>query len=1016
MASKSIRQTISCLSGGVIAAFALWATPNVAQLSQTQQSLSLRNTFPIGANGLCEAQIQPPERGASMFDRRYTVLCRDAAAPVGTLWVVRGQLTEEAPRRFAGQGASCSPSDIGSPPEGLADAKVLMCSEEGSIIRRQLLVGQSGNRTYAATGLSAYRSALELGLASLAADRLVEGTVDIPLTQTTDAAAFARQQAQAIAADQALSEAYRRSNSGNFAEAAEFFAQSAKVLSGNSAVEARLNRALLQSNLGNYAEAARIFSQTRPQSADSPVLARLQRNYEAIDALNRGDSASALALITAPLPESARALGAVEGLRIGSALAQRLAAEAGGIAGRNLAASLTPLERAQLLDGQADYLRATSLRLEGRRGEAEEYLRRANDTMAGVRDGRVLSIIWLRAQALGELAELAERSGRVAEAEDLHGQGIGLLSATYPGSPALQSARGQLAGFLARNGQEDRALELYDEIVADAEGRPLPTIRSLMSPYFTLLLTKQDAAETAGKMLAASQLLQRPGLAQTQAVLARELSGGSDEAAHLFRRTVNIGRAIERVRGQIAVLSGELDTRPGAAAELASARSQMDGLQAEQAQILEKLAEYPRYRAVSDTTVELDDLQSILQPGEAYLKLITLGNDSFVVLVTPENALAYRAEASPDELEFLVARIRESIAVVEGGQVLTFPFDIEGSHELFTKLFAPVASELVKARHIVFEPDGAMLKLPINLLVTDEESVAAYRRRLETGGDEYDFTGTAWLGRNADISTSVSPGAFRDVRGSRPSNARQAYIGLGQNTPIDQSSAMTSRTRSAMAGGSDCLWSPAIWDNPIKADELFHAASRLGSASTVLTQNEFTDTAVKNREDLDDYRVLHFATHGLVTAPEPECPPRPALLTSFGEGDSDGLLTFAEIFGLRIDADLVILSACDTAGSATVGATREAGVTSGGDYALDGLVRAFVGAGGRTVLASHWPVPDDFSATQRLISGLFAGRDVATAEALRRSQIGLMDDARTSHPFYWSAFAVVGDGKVRATR
>jgi CHAT domain-containing protein len=162
---------------------------------------------------------------------------------------------------------------------------------------------------------------------------------------------------------------------------------------------------------------------------------------------------------------------------------------------------------------------------------------------------------------------------------------------------------------------------------------------------------------------------------------------------------------------------------------------------------------------------------------------------------------------------------------------------------------------------------------------------------------------------------------------------------------------------------------------------------------------------------------LHFATHGLVTAPQPECPPRPALLTSFDVGEgSDGLLSFAEIFGLRIDADLVILSACDTAGSATIGATREAGVTSGGEFALDGLVRAFVGAGGRTVLASHWPVPDDFDATGRLIGGLFAEDGRATGEALRQSQVGLMDSAETSHPFYWSAFAVVGDGATRLAR
>src|SRR3546814_10791195 len=76
-------------------------------------------------------------------------------------------------------------------------------------------------------------------------------------------------------------------------------------------------------------------------------------------------------------------------------------------------------------------------------------------------------------------------------------------------------------------------------------------------------------------------------------------------------------------------------------------------------------------------------------------------------------------------------------------------------------------------------------------------------------------------------------------------------------------------------------------------------------------------------------------------------------MTSFGEGESDGLLTFREIYDLRIDADLVILSACDTAGKATVATTREAGVTTGGDYALDGLVRAFVGAGGRSRSEEH---------------------------------------------------------------
>ena len=112
-------------------------------------------------------------------------------------------------------------------------------------------------------------------------------------------------------------------------------------------------------------------------------------------------------------------------------------------------------------------------------------------------------------------------------------------------------------------------------------------------------------------------------------------------------------------------------------------------------------------------------------------------------------------------------------------------------------------------------------------------------------------------------------------------------------------------------------------------------------------------------------------------------------MTSFGGPGSDGLLSFSEIYDLRIDADLVILSACDTAGKASLAATREAGLATGGEFALDGLVRAFVGAGGRSVIASHWPVPDDYDATNRLISGLFTappGTSTATALARRAAE------------------------------
>lgn len=996
----------------------LAAAPGAARAPQ-ETSLSLRDTFPIGSNGLCEAQILAPEPGAGLFDRRYSIICRDAALPVGTLWVVKAKADESTPARFAGADATCNPgeADAAALP-GLSDARRLACSRAGSIVRNDLLIGSRGGRTYAASGLAAYGKALELGLASLANDRVMPGTVEIPLTSATDDLAFARQQAEAISADQALVEAYRRSNAGNFAEAAEFFAVSSAALAGPGAVEARLNSGLQQSNLGNFAEARRLFGASRSDSAASPVLARLLRNYEAMDALNQRKPEAALAILDAPVTASFSDAEDLRQLRLGRSLAGQLASENERITGA-FSTTLTPLERARLLDGQHAYLKATTLRLLGRPGDAEALLREAEATLGEVRGGRVISVVWLRAQVLGELAEVAERAGQAGESETLHQQGIALLGATYPGSPALDSARAQLAGFYARSGRRSDALGIYRGIVSDARGRAMPSLRNLMTPYFALLTDGGTAAgEAAGDMFAASQLLQRPGLAQTQAALARELSGGSDEASQLFRTATNLGRAIEQQRIALIELQSLPQPTSQQTALIADRQQRIEQLQLQQAEVLEKLATYPRYRAVSEQAITLADLQATLKAGEAYVKLVTLERDTYVLYATPDEARVWRADATPAELDTLVGKIRESIAVIEGGQVLTYPFDIERSRELYVRLFAPVAEALPKLRHIVFEPDGALLKLPINLLVTDDASVAAYKARMAgRNPDEYDFRGTAWLGRTAQISTSVAAAAFRDVRRARPSDAKRVYLGLGENTPIGDATPGAARTRAALEAGEKCQWSPNIWSNPIKATELREAASRFGEASKVLTGNEFTDAAIMGLDDLSEYRILHFATHGLVTAPQPECPPRPALLTSFDERqDSDGLLSFGEIFGLRIDADLVILSACDTAGSATVGATREAGVTSGGEFALDGLVRAFVGAGGRTVLASHWPVPDDFNATGRLISGLFAGDGRETAEALKTSQLALMDDADTSHPFYWSAFAVVGDGAAGLAR
>jgi CHAT domain-containing protein len=686
----------------------------------------------------------------------------------------------------------------------------------------------------------------------------------------------------------------------------------------------------------------------------------------------------------------------------------------------NQSDELLPAEKSAILDSQALQLRGTSLRLTGDRAGARIALNRADQQLMSIRGGKVASILWMRAQIFGDLAAISEETGDRGEADRLYRQAVSLMETNYPGSAVLLNAKARLAGYLARTGQLATAEAMFSNIVhsqPDTSNLP-PSFANVLRPYVDLLLRKSEDPKAEAEIFAATQLMVRPGLAQTQAVLARELTGGTDEASRLFRQSVTLTRQVERARIELARLQDLPKPTPQEAVRARVLRASLDSSQKEQLTTQAALSGFPRYRAVSSDTISLPELQKILRPGEAYYRMTIVGDHVYAMLITPTSAHAVKLAANSKQLNEQVDALRDTISKVENGQRTTYPFDVALSHQLYTELFAPFHATLLSSKHLIFEPDGPMLRLPVSLLVTDQASVDAYQQRAKTGDQAaYDFRGIAWLGRDRDISTAVSPRSFAQLRSAPPSAGRKEYLGLGENTPPG---AGTEAVIPA-AADRDCLLPLSSWSHPISARELEVAGSILRkfdpTGVDIVTRDNFTDTGLESRSDLAQYRILHFATHGVVTARAAKCAAQPALLTSFGGSGSDGLLTFREIFDLHLDADLVILSACDTAGKATAAATQQAGVSGGGDVALDGLVRAFVGAGGRLVIASHWPVPDDYNATERLITGLFsAAPGTPTVTALRLSQRQLMDDANTSHPFYWAAFAAVGDGDIPVIR
>jgi CHAT domain-containing protein len=193
---------------------------------------------------------------------------------------------------------------------------------------------------------------------------------------------------------------------------------------------------------------------------------------------------------------------------------------------------------------------------------------------------------------------------------------------------------------------------------------------------------------------------------------------------------------------------------------------------------------------------------------------------------------------------------------------------------------------------------------------------------------------------------------------------------------------------------------------PETGDELRRVAASVGApANAVVTGRAATESALRSRP-LDQYRVLYFATHGLLPG-ELRCQSEPGLALSSPERppsspSEDGLLDASEIAGLRLAADLVVLSACNTAVSAE---------ELGGE-ALEGLSDSFFHAGVRAIVASHWSVPS--ASTTELMVTMFQklGPNLqdGVAESLRSAQLAMMDRRPTSHPLFWAAFTVLGDG------
>jgi CHAT domain-containing protein len=348
-------------------------------------------------------------------------------------------------------------------------------------------------------------------------------------------------------------------------------------------------------------------------------------------------------------------------------------------------------------------------------------------------------------------------------------------------------------------------------------------------------------------------------------------------------------------------------------------------------------------------------------------------------------------------------------------------FDLGLAYELHATLLGPVEALVKDKRHLLVASAGALTALPFHLLVTEEPAVP-----VPGINDIAAYRDAAWLLRRHAVSVLPSVASLKALRvlaheqpGAKP------MVGFGDpvfspdedKAPGGQRVAearTVAKTRAFTdfwqgAGVDRTMLSQALPRLADTADELKAVAGKLGApAADIHLRADASETTVK-RAPLADYRVVYFATHGLV-ASDVKGLAEPSLALSLPKQPTDlddGLLTASEVAQLKLNADWVVLSACNTIAGDKPGAE-----------ALSGLARAFFYAGTRALLVTHWPVASD-AATRLTISTFDAIKSdpgIGRAEALRRAMLADLNNESgplNAYPAFWGPFEVVGVGTSR---
>ncbi len=637
----------------------------------------------------------------------------------------------------------------------------------------------------------------------------------------------------------------------------------------------------------------------------------------------------------------------------------------------------------------------------------------ASEALALLVNTRGLPRVW-RADVMLTLGKISSVQGRLSAAEQYLNSALAERKQATGDGPPLLPVLAALARAYQREGMHTSAIITYRDIFARIKALPAGTENPL---------GKEDLIPFALAVTAVAESL-------TDEQQKQGLFNEAFDAFGLLRPAI-VEQTIARASARLAITDPELSrlvdrlqaterARDAANLELSYETSLPDAQRSklvedqliDRKRTAEKEAEqlrqtlmvrFPEYvKLSSPQPLDTLALRERLGVSEGVVSFLVGREASFVQLVRRDGIWIGRINEGSESLAESVTALRRAVDAQAGALP---EFDLALAYRLYERLFGSIRDKLDDLKHLVVIPSGPLASLPFSVLV--ERAPGSPR-----------YTTADWLARRLSISHAPSLRAFYLQRSSasavRPGRTLLAFGNPSLTGKGDASARSAGASLSALAsscrqeGPASAELLRALAPLPDTADEL-QVVQRVLAAGGRDARLYLGDDATEARlreEKLDDYRVLYFATHGLLPG-ELQCQAEPGLVLTppraTNERSDDGLLESSEIASLKLNADLVVLSACNTAGS---------GSRFGGD-ALSGLAESFFHAGARRLIVSHWQVPS--RATSGLMSSLFEALGPAFSEspanALRKAQLSLIGKEQTSHPFFWGAFVIVGDGQ-----